>query len=69
MYGGWWLEPSSKTPAHGPRTTPWVAFSRLASPPPAEMVGENARRRTAARVFASRAKKKKKREGGTWVGG
>ncbi|GKA25419.1 endoglucanase 6-like protein, partial [Tanacetum coccineum] len=37
-YGGWWLEPSAKTPAHGAKTTPWVAFSRLAPPPPAEMV-------------------------------
>ncbi|GJV47082.1 hypothetical protein Tco_1437294 [Tanacetum coccineum] len=41
-YGGWWLEPSAKRPAHGATTTPWVAFSRLAPPPPAEMVGENA---------------------------
>ncbi|GKD94479.1 hypothetical protein Tco_1374316, partial [Tanacetum coccineum] len=42
-YGRWWLEPLAKTPAHGTTTTPWVAFSRLAPPPPAEMVGENAR--------------------------
>ncbi|GJV97810.1 RNA-directed DNA polymerase, eukaryota [Tanacetum coccineum] len=57
-YGGWWLEPSPKKPQpDGPRITPWVAFSRLAPSPPAEMVGENARRRTAAGV-------KKKKKGG-----
>ncbi|GJV33823.1 Rho GTPase-activating protein 2-like protein [Tanacetum coccineum] len=39
-YGGWWLEPSAKTPAHGAKTTPWVAFSRLAPPPPAEMMSD-----------------------------
>nr|GEW18595.1 hypothetical protein [Tanacetum cinerariifolium] len=47
-YGGWWLEPSAKTPAHGTKTTPWVAFSRLAPPPLVEMVGENARCRIAS---------------------
>ncbi|GKB93443.1 hypothetical protein Tco_0979580 [Tanacetum coccineum] len=51
-YGGWWLEPSAKTPAHGAKTTPWVAFSRLAPPPPVEMVGKNARRSDHPEVFS-----------------
>ncbi|GJT03226.1 hypothetical protein Tco_0824395 [Tanacetum coccineum] len=42
-YSGWWLELSAKTPAHGATTTPWVAFSRLAPPPPAEMVSRGRR--------------------------